>query len=265
MISLITMGSGNTSILYQTLKSVEGICDEIIYGDLLLWEQDREKLLEYTAEFNMTIIPLPWNHLYKHGFSQVLNILSDHATNPYVLYLNTSEIIEKDFGVVEAIKNNPECNAFYFTHLTDMHRWYRLYKRDEMQWSGILHEQLKGDYVPYHKSVFQMADLPKDMMDIERAKILDSLKEITYFRQYMNIVDYPEILGETDQGWVRFCKENYDSFKERLSQRSEQVRAVEIGDLDAFLLAAKYDIKNQTFKSSLAIEYQSDNQFLGKK
>jgi hypothetical protein len=263
--TLIVMGSGNVSVLYQTLKSVEGICDEIVYGDLLLWEEDRIQINEYAKEFNMTIIPFPWNHLYEYGFSSLLNILASHATNPYILYLNTSEIIEKDFGVVEAIKNNPDCNAFYFTHLSDMHRWFRLYKKDEMQWSGIIHEQLKGEYIPYHKSVFQMADLPKDMMSIEKAKILDSLKEIVYFRQYMNLIDKPEALGETDHGWVRFSKENYDSFKERLGQRKDQVAAVEAGDLDAFLNAAKYDIENQTFKSSIAVEYQNDNRFLGKK
>lgn len=265
MVSLISMGSGNTTVLYETLKSVGGICDEIIYGDLLLWQKDREQIEEYEKEFNMKIIPCKWNYLYKNGFSSLLNELAKYASNPYVLYLNTSEIIEQDFGVLETIKNNPECNAFYFTHLTDGHRWYRLYKKYELQWSGILHEQLKGEYIPYHKSIFQMADLAKDMMDLSKAKILDSLKEIVYFRQYMNIVDKPELLGETDQGWVEFSKSNYDSFKERLEQRKEQVQAVESGYLHGFLRAAMHDIENQTFKSSIAIEYQNDNAFLGKK
>lgn len=265
MISLLIMGAGNVKVLRATIESISGICNEIIYGDMLLWDNDREILESYKDEFNIKIVQFKWNYLYKNGFSSLLNELSNHATNPYVLYLNTSEIIENDFGVVDAIKNNPECNAFYFTHFSDTHRWYRLYKKDEMQWSGILHEQLKGEYIPYHKSVFQMADLPKDMEDMEKAKILDSLKEITYFRQYMNIVDKPELLGETDQGWVAFSKSNYDSFKERLLQRLEQVRSVEIGDLDAFLQSAKYDIKNKTFKSSIAIEYQNDPAFLGKK
>lgn len=265
MISLLSMGSGNTSVLYETIKSVKGICDEIIYGDLLLWEKDREQVQEYAKEFNIRIMPFEWNFLYKNGFSKLLNELAKHASNEYVMYLNTSEIVEIDYGILDAIKNNPGCNSFYFTHPQENHRWFRVYKKSELQWSGILHEQLKGEYIPYHKSVFQMADLPKDMVDIEKAKILDSLKEIVYFRQYMNIVDKPELLGETDQGWVEFSKSNYNSFKERLDQRKNQVEAVEGGDLYAFLRAARYDINFQTFKSSIAIEYQNDNTFLGKK
>jgi hypothetical protein len=264
-ISLLTMGSGNTKILRETLRSVSGICNQIVYGDMLLWDYEKGIINSYANEFNLKIVPFNWNYLYQNGFSSLLNKLAEQSDNEYVMYLNTSEVIDIDFGILDAIKNNPECNAFYFTHFTDTHRWFRTYKKSELQWSGILHEQLKGEYIPYHKSIFQMKDLPKDMEDITKAKILDSLKEIVYFKQYMNIIDNPECLGETDPGWVRFSKENYNSFKERLDQRKEQVAAVEAGDLEWFLKTANHDIENQTFKSSIAIEYQNDPAFLDKK
>lgn len=264
-ISLITMGAGNINALYHTIKSVQGICDEVVYGDLLLWDIDRDVVNGYAKEFNLKVVPFNFNYLYHNGFSSLLNELAEQATNEYVMYLNTSEVVEIDYGILNIIKDNPECNSFYFTHPDENHRWFRTYKKSELQWSGILHEQLKGEYIPYHKSIFQMKDLPKDMMDIEKAKILDSLKEIVYFRQYMNIIDKPELLGETDAGWVSFSKSNYDSFKERLDQRKAQVEAVASGDLYSFLRAARYDINFQTFKSTIAIEYQNDPCYLDKK
>lgn len=264
-ISLITMGAGNVNALYHTIKSVQGICDEVVYGDMLLWDSNREVVKGYAKEFNLKIVPFDFSYLYHKGFSSLLNELAANATNEYVMYLNTSEVVEIDYGIIDAIKNNPECNAFYFTHFSDPHRWFRTYKKSELQWSGILHEQLKGEYIPYHKSIFQMKDLPKDMDDIKKAKILDSLKEIVYFRQYMNIIDRPETLGETDPGWIRFAKENYDSFRERLLKRRDQEVALIFGDLNRFLEAAEYDIENNVFKSSIAIEYQNDPAFLDKK
>src|SRR3954463_16236714 len=265
MISLLVMGAGNVKVLRQTIESVSGICNEVIYGDMLLWDQDREILNGYSRRFNIRIVPFEWNYLYHNGFSALLNELALRATNDYVMYLNTSEIIEIDFRVLSTIKSNPECNAFYFTHPNEAHRWFRTYKKSELMWSGILHEQLNGEYIPYHKPIFQMKDLPKDMDDINKAKILDSLKEIVYFRQYMNIVERPELLGETDPGWVRFSVDNYNSFRERLDQRRSQVESVESGDLYRFIRAAKFDINNQTYKSSIAIEYQNDPAFLDKK
>lgn len=264
-ISLLCMGNGNIKVLRETFRSVTGICDEIVYGDLLLWESDREIVKSYAKEFNLKIVPFNFSYLYHKGFSSLLNELAVHATNEYVMYLNTSEVIEVDYGILDAIKNNPECNAFYFTHPQENHRWFRTYKKSELQWSGILHEQLAGEYTPYHKSIFRMKDLPKDMDDIKKAKILDSLKEIVYFRQYMNIIDHPDRLGETDSGWVKFAKDNYDSFRNRLAKRRDQEGALMFGDLDKFLDAAEYDIENNVFKSSIAIEYQNDPAYLDKK
>jgi hypothetical protein len=252
-------------VLRKTLESVSGTCNEIIYGDMLLWNDDREIVESYKKDFNLKIVPFGFNYLYHRGFSDCLNNMALYASNDMVLYLNTSEIIEENYGIRKIINDNSDCNSFFFIHKTDPHRWFRLYNKNQLRWSGIIHEQLMGDYIPYHKPVFMMADLPKDMEDINKAKILDSLKEIVYFRQYMNIIDKPELLGETDPGWVNFSRDNYQSFKDRLNQRFHQVTAVETGDLNGFLNAAKYDIKNQTFKSSIAIEYQNDPAYLDKK
>jgi len=41
-ISLITMGAGNVKVLKKTLESFKEVFDEVIYGDLLIYQEDRE-------------------------------------------------------------------------------------------------------------------------------------------------------------------------------------------------------------------------------
>jgi hypothetical protein len=254
------MGNGNVKVLGETFQSFSSICDEIVYGDLLLWEEDRKILEEYKDRYNIKIVPLPWNALFKHGFSHILNELAANATNDMVVYANCSEVIEKDFGASEAIYMNEECNAFFFTHGKEHHRWFRCYNRNELEWSGLIHEQLKGEYRPYHKSIFQFADLEKDMDNSYKAKVLNLLKEYTYFQQYVKIVDHPELLGETDPGWVTFAKADYASFKERMERRPEVYRAIQQGNKFAFFYYIHNDkeFESEEFKSSEKIAFQGD-------
>ena len=259
-VSLLTMSSGNPVVLRKTFESFSSICDEIVYGDLLLWESDRLLVKEYQKDFNLKIIPFKWNALFEHGFSHVLNELAFYAANDIVVYANCSEVIEIDFGCSRAIKDNPECNAFYFTHGTESHRWFRLYNRKELKWSGLIHEQLQGEYKPYHKSVFQFADLEKDMDNAYKAKVLNLCKEYCYFNQYLRIVDDPNCLGETDPGWVNFAKADYDSFKERMEKRPGVLSAFRTGSIHMLWIALTADmlLGKEEFKSSDKIAYQGD-------
>lgn len=257
-ITLLTMGAGNVIVLKETLKSFRNICDEVIYGDLLLFPEDREIVASYQDEFNMKIVPFEFDYLFKNGFSSLLNVLASHATNDTVMYLNTSEVIDEDYGIVGAVKNNPECNAFYFIHRTDGHRWYRTYNRHQLKWSGRIHEQLEGEYKPYHKPIFMMKDLEKDNYSSFKAKILDTTKEIVYFQNYMSFIDNPDLLGETDIGWVKFATDNYDSFKERLLAKGKGYEAFQKGDYKAFMEYAYSLIEvDGQFESNDGIEYQS--------
>lgn len=254
------MSSGNPNSLLKTFESFSSICDEIIYGDLLLWPMDRAVVEGYKKDFNLKIIPFKWNALFEHGFSHVLNELASHATNDMVVYANCSEVIEIDYGCLDAVKNNPECNAFYFTHGLENHRWFRMYNRHELKWSGLIHEQLQGDYRPYWKSVFQFADLEKDMDNPYKAKILNLCKEYTYFTQYLRIADDPNALGETDPGWVAFAKADYASFKERMEKRPGVYSAFRTGALSMLwmYLLTDFEFRDEEFKSSDKIAYQGD-------
>lgn len=260
-VTLLTMGSGNVKVLRKTLESVSGICDEIIYGNLLLWGEDLDIVRGYEKEFNLKIVPFGFDSLFKYGFSFVLNDLALAASNDLVIYLNTSEVIEEDYGILRIIKENPECNAFYFTHKTDPHRWYRTYNRKDLKWSGRIHESLHGEYRPYHKPIFQMADLPKDMDNIHKAACLDSLKEVVYFEQYVQIAENPDLLGETDPGWLKFAINDYGSFKERLGKKGNVYKALKEGNVSLFMRALEGE-EYRSFKSSLAVEFQNDKIYL---
>lgn len=267
-ITLITMGAGNVLVLKETLKSFQHICDEVIYGDLLLFHTDREIVQSYQSEFNLKIVPFKFDYLFQNGFSSLLNILASHATNDVVMYMNTSEVVDEDYGIVETVNGNPQCNTFFFTHLTDLHRWYRCYNRHELKWSGRIHEQLEGEYRPYHRPIFQMADLPKDMGEAYKAFAFDTCKECVYFHNYMSFIDNPEMLGATDPGWIKFATENYDSMKERLVKKGLIYEGFRDGDFKKLRLGLQTQLSlsmTGDFKSSTMIEYQNDPQYLNKK
>lgn len=261
-ITLITMGAGNVKVLGKTLESFKNVFDEVVYGDMLLFDEDRKLLDEYRQLYNMGILRLPFNYIFRYGFGNTLNFLASYATNDIVLYMNTSEIIDEDYGIVDVVKNNPDCNAFYFTHRTDPHRWFRMYNRKELEWSGVIHEQLKGEYKPYHKPIFMMADLEKDMDDPFKADVFNSAKEICYFRNYNRIIDYPEKLGETDPGWIKFATDNYDNMKQRMQSNEGLYQAFCVGSDLLLQQAINNFVPTGKFQSSNLIEYQGDKRFL---
>lgn len=259
------MGAGNVKALGKTLDSFKNVFDEVVYGDMLLFEEDRRVLDGYKQQYNMGVLRMPFNYIFTYGFANTLNTLAQHATNNIVLYMNTSEIIDEDYKIVQSVKNNKECNAFYFTHRTDPHRWFRMYNKNELKWSGCIHEQLSGEYRPFHKPIFMMADLEKDMDDPIKADVFNSVKEICYFRNYNRIVEHPNELGETDPGWIKFATENYENMKQRMQSNEGLYQAFCAGN-DMMLYQAIKNFKpTGKYESSNLIEFQGDPKYLGKK
>lgn len=266
-ISLICMSQGNPKVLKETFKSLWGVVDEIIFGDLLLFEDDRKIIENYTKEFNLKIIPYQFTYIFENGFSAILNSLISQASNEYCIYMNCSEVIE--YGkenILHIIESNPECNTFYFDHGTDPHRWFRLAKKSELRWGGVIHESLgpSESFRPYHKPLFRMADLPKDNNDLLKSRCYDFCKEVVYFTNYKRIIDNPELLGNTDPGWISFAQANYESFIERLERKGDFYTAFINADLKMLF---KYVYENKEFEkerleSSVFLEYQNDKKYL---
>src|ERR1700755_1254500 len=157
MISFITPTQGNPIALKRTIDSLKGICDEFIVGSVCVFKEDEEKIASYAKEVNLKMPYLQFNYIYWEGFSATLNHLASFATNPIVLYLNVGEVIEKSDGNI-LDKIVPEYNCYYIDHSTEKHRWFRAFNPKEMQWSGFIHEEIVGDYRPYHKPLFTFAD-----------------------------------------------------------------------------------------------------------
>lgn len=266
-ISLICMGAGNIKVLRETFKSASTVCDEIVYGDMLLFEEDRKILHSYQEEFNLKIIELPFNYIFAYGFASVLNYLAAKTSNDLVLYLNTSEVIEKNNGILSII--NPEYNCYYFDHATDPHRWFRFYNKRELVWSGYIHEALEAlpgcDFKPYHKATFRMADLEKDMDNTFKATVFNDCKELVYFFNYCKLVELPEsMLGATDPGWFKFAEDNYNSMLERMHKKGNRFNAFRQGSLEMYLkdIMTNPEFEKLRFESNIGIEYQGDKRYL---
>lgn len=261
------MGAGNVLVLRETFEAFKNVCDEIVYGDLLIFPEDRMILHTYEKEYNLKIVEFRWNYIYKNGFASILNELSARCTNDMVLYMNTSEAIDEDYGIVDLVNQNKDCNSFYFIHREDKHRWFRMNNRKQLKWSGLIHEEVIGEQIPYHKPIFMMKDLEKDLFNPYKAKVLNDLKEAVYFTQYNRIAYDHTVLGATNTGWVGFAKENYESMAYRLRKKGDRIRALEEDDLWAYLDSTMKDplFHEEEFKSSNAIEFQGSPMFLGKK
>jgi len=257
-ISLITMGAGNVLVLKQTLESFKGVVDEVVYGDMLLFDEDREILESYKDEYKINIQRLPFNYIFQMGFANLLNYLISNAKNDLCLYTNTSEIISIDYGINKIVTDNPDCNSFYFTNANERHRWHRLNDRRYLKWSGVIHEECcKGVVKPYHKSVYEMADVEKDMGDSKKAYIFNSVKECVYFNNYLKLVDDPFGRGATNEGWIKFVSDQYDDMKKRLVSKGGIYDSFKTGNFDLFNKTINSpEFKEEILTSSFGMNFQ---------
>jgi len=271
MVTLIVMSQGNPIALKRTLESTKSIVDEIIYGDLLIFQKDRYIIYEYTKEYNFKVVNLPFNWIFTHGFGNTLNLLAGYASNDWVLYLNCSEIIESGVeNILPAIENNTEgYNSFAFDHSTDRHIWFRLYNKKELEWGGYIHEELgsRENRKYYPTPIFRMADTDKDSGDLFYSKVMDTVKELVYFNNYLKLIDQPHLLGNTDPGWINFAQDSYQSFINRLHAKGKMYDAFITGDFELFMneIFSPTAFDGQKFESSILLEYQQSPMFLGKK
>ena len=255
MISLILPTQGNPIALKRTIDSVEGICDEVIVGDVCVFEDDKKAI----DLLGVKRIELPFNYIFKNGFADTLNTIASHAKNDLVLYLNVGEVISEGKDEILS-KLDSQYNAYYIDHASEQHRWFRFYNKYEMVWSGIIHEELQGDYKPYHKPIFRFADTDKDTVNSFKAKVMNMVKECVYWQQLIQIADNPDNYPETNDGWKQFASDTYQSMKDRLVLKGEGYQAFLEGDKDKFLnyIHTDKEFEAERFKSTSAIEFQGD-------
>lgn len=268
-ITLVTMGQANPIALKRTLDSFKDVVDEIIFGDLLVFDQDREKISYYTKEYNFRMVKLPFNYIFQHGFAHTLNQLAEHAHNDWILYMNVSEVIDGQYSIKEEIQfpikvqMSNQYNCYSFDHAVETHRWFRLYNRKEVKWGGLIHEEVIGDLRACPFNIFRMADTPKDDADPFKEKVSNDVKEITYWQQYMRLVDHPELRANTHQGWIDHATQDYDYFKERMLKKGQRYEAFVEGDLQKYLndIYNNPEFAEERFKSTDLINF-SDRKLL---
>lgn len=261
MITLIFPTQGNPVALRRTLENTRSVVNEIIIGSVCIFQDDKDLIESYKDDFNITIVDLPFNYIYKNGFSETLNLLAFKATNGVCVYLNVGEVIEKGESEILS-KLSPEYNVYYIDHAQEKHRWWRVFNPKEVRWSGIIHEETVGELRPFHRPLFTFADTEKDTGNPFKEKVYNDIKEICYWRQLMRIVDEPESLGATSDGWVHFAKQNYDIMKERLSKKGVRPQAFEDGDYKRYMMDiySNDEFKKERFETNHIIEFQGQGQ-----
>lgn len=255
-ITLVTMGQANPKALRKTLNSFRDVVDEIIFGDLLIFGDDRAIIQAYREEFNMRIVEYPFNYIFQNGFAATLNSLATYATHDWVLYMNVSEVMDGEHPIKAQMSDL--YNSYSFDHAVDPHRWFRLYNRKELHWSGLIHEEVIGParFCPFN--IFRMADTEKDLDDPFKAKVSNDVKELTYWHQYMQLVENPDIRATTHQGWIDHATQDYDHFKARMEKKGNRLQAFQEGNLDMYLedIYTNPEFENERFESSTLVNFQ---------
>ena len=267
MITLVVPTQGNPIALKRTLESTKGIVNEIIIGSVCVFKKDEETIINYGHEYNLKVVRLPFNYIFTHGFGNTLNLLAGYASNDWVLYLNCSEIIESGKeNILPAIENNTDYNSFPFDHHEDKHIWYRQYNKKQLEWGGYIHEEL-GDVENrkyYPTPIFRMADTEKDIEDSFYGKVMNDVKELCYFNNYLKLIDQPHLLGNTNPGWINFAQDSYQSFINRLHSKGKRYDAFITGDFDMYMedIMTNPEFEKERFETSNLIEFQGDKKYL---
>lgn len=266
-ISLITMGQANPKALRRTMNSLRDVVDEFIFGDMLIFGDDRSVIEAYREEFNLKVVPMPFNFIFDHGFSITLNALASQATHDWILYMNVAEVIDGEQFIKAQMTKDYNC--YSFDHAVDPHRWFRLYNRKELEWGGLIHEEvipITPDIVirpcPFH--LFRMADTEKDLDNPFKAKVANDVKELVYWQQLNKLIDHPELRANTHQGWIDFAKEQYDYNTERMKKKGKRLEAFQTGDLQMYLqdIVTNPEFEAERFVSTDSINFQGDRKLL---
>lgn len=257
MITLILPTQGNPIALKRTIDNVlaqfQGKVDEVIVGDLCVFQEDSEAIKVMSAmmpEGVVKIVEPEFNTLFQQGFGNTLNFLSEFAKNDFILYLNVGEIVETNMNI-DLLSQGYNC--FQFDHAEDKHHWTRLYNKKDMQWSGRIHEEVRGEKNVCPTMLFRMADTEKDSYNPFKAQVYNDIKELVYFNQYIKLVEEPNEIGATNQGWVTYAKDGYQSLTERLAKKGKRYEAFKEGDLQKYLDNCQ---EFESFDNNNMIHYQ---------
>lgn len=237
MITLVTPTQGNPVALRRTVDNLKssfgGLLNEFVVGDLSVFDGQFESGFD-----DVRFHKLPFNFLFKNGFSAALNLLAEQATNDLCIYLNVGEIVECNLNT-DLI--SAPYNCYSFNHAVDPHTWFRMWDRKHIAWSGRIHEELRGPLKKCPQHLFRMADTPKDEEDDFKAGVYNDIKEMVYFQQYVHLVERPEDLGATNVHWLKYAQDGLWDLQKKLKEKGDRYQAFLEGDLEKYRIAAAKD------------------------
>lgn len=233
MISLCLLAHGNPIELINTIDSWYGV-DEVIIGDLFILNEDRDYFhANYKNRVHTLVVPLPFNYIFKNGFSNTMNFVTNHSRNDWVIWTGIADRLASDI-----IPPSGNFNCLGFTGLHNGHLYSNFYNKKEMHFDGLIHEEViplpgfekRLDYNPH----FSIQEVAKDA-DERKAAIYNDVKQIVYCEQYRRIVKHPELKGITADYWVNIAKKEYNDILITLTRKAGRYNAFRTGDINEYL------------------------------
>lgn len=231
MISLVIPAYSAGPNIERTIKSVEGLCDDVVIISTAPFKED-------VGELNKlgTVVELPWNHTFLHGFGSMMNEGSRSAKNDWLLLFGVAETFAESFRDVKAVlRDSPFDSVFRCSHANDIHTWKRIWnKQSGSHWSGLIHEEIVGG--SDKGLLFRMQDTEKEPeADPVKQEVFRFLKTLAYNAMYHRLLHNPDQLGGADSGWLRFVNGAKESIEGFCLEHKDMLNACMCGDFNQLL------------------------------
>lgn len=235
MISLVIPNfGGHPENLARTIDSCRHLCDDVVVVSTALHVVD----LNNQKRLADTVIELPWNSVFRHGFSHVHNAGTAACKNDWILLLGTAETFKNSWADIPTILLNSSSNRmFRCDHENDTNLWKRIWNRQGgVQWSGLIHEELTGGETG--EVLFRFQDTPKTPCDSPlQQEVLRWLKVCSYNVQYHRLLNDNTLLGATDPGWLKFVNGSAEAIRAFWNDHQDLIQPCLSGYLPDFLKA----------------------------
>ena len=228
MISLIIPAYSAGENIERTIHSVEGTCDDVVIISTAPYKDDAESLQKLG-----TVIQLPWNHVFLHGFGDMMNQGSAFAKNDWLLLFGVAETLAEPYGdMIAATQSSPPNHVFRCSHTNDVNQWKRIWNRTSgVRWSGLIHEELDGG--DDRGLLFRMQDTDKiPHSDPVRNEVFKYIKTLSYNAMYHRLLLNPDQLAGTNDGWLGFVRGAKESIEAFIEKHEAMLDACMCGDFN---------------------------------
>jgi cellulose synthase/poly-beta-1,6-N-acetylglucosamine synthase-like glycosyltransferase len=231
MISLIIPAYNAGPNLQRTIDSCRHLCDDVVIIATNPYEDDAQLIMESCN----SVAWLNWNHVFLHGFGDMMNSGTPIAKNDWILLLGVAETVaEAKCDIHQKLNSSESKMVFRCDHHNDAHTWKRIWNRSGgTHWSGLIHEEIVGGETG--PVIFRMQDTPKEQHpDPLRNEVFRYIKTCSYNVNYQKLRKNPDLLGGTDKGWLEFVKGTEDSNESFISLHQDLIDAAMEGDFPRF-------------------------------